>query len=95
MKTAFLVAVVVALVAAAAWALSSSEPTGRPYTVEISDVAGLPGFVVSPEVVTTEPGVLAVPEVVVRANQMPEVVVSASALREVASLAEPGPVVWN
>ncbi len=64
MKTALLVAAVVALVAATAWALSSSRPASTSYTVEASDVAGVPGLVVTPEVV-------------VRANQMPEVVVSA------------------
>ncbi len=74
MRIALLVAAIVGLVAAAAWALSSSEPAGTPYTVEISDVAGVPGLAVSPEVVAAAPGSM-VPEVVVRANQMPEVVV--------------------
>ena len=77
MKTAFVVAVIIALVAAAAWALVSSEPAASPYTVEVSDVAGVRGLVVSPEVVAVEPGSLVMPEVVVRANQLPEVVVGA------------------
>lgn len=63
MRTVVLVAAVVALVAAAAWALSSSRPASTSYTVEVSDVAAAPRA-------------LAMPEVVVRANQMPEVVVS-------------------
>jgi hypothetical protein len=75
MKTAFLVAVIVALVAAAAWAMVSSEPAPSPYTVEISDVAGVRALTVTPEVVAAAPGFLVMPEVVTRANQMPEVVV--------------------
>ncbi len=77
MKTALLVAAIVALIAAAAWALTGSKPAAAPYTVEIRDVAGVPSFTVGPEVVATVPGSGAMPEVVVRANQMPEVVVSA------------------
>ncbi|MBM3330972.1 hypothetical protein FJY68_03865 [candidate division WOR-3 bacterium] len=81
MKTLFLTAAIVALVAAAAWALSSPRRAEGPYTVEISDVAGA--------------GVpTVVPEVVVRANQMPEVVVRASSLPSVASLGEAGPESW-
>ncbi len=76
MRIAFLVAAVVALVAAAAWALSGPRPASTSYTVEVSDVAGVRGLVVSPEVVAAVPGSLAMAEVVVRANQMPEVVVS-------------------
>jgi hypothetical protein len=67
----------VALAAAAVWALASSRPAATSYTVEVSDVAGVRGLVVSPEVVAAVPGALVMPEVVVRANQMPEVVVSA------------------
>jgi hypothetical protein len=75
MRMAFLVAVVIVLAAAAAWALSNSEPANAAYTVEVSDVASVRGLVVSPEVVAAVPGSLAMAEVVVRANQMPEVVV--------------------
>ena len=77
MKTALLVAAIVALVAAAAWALAGSRSEPTSYTVEVSDVAGVRGLVVSPEVVAVEPGSLVMPEVVVRANQLPEVVVGA------------------
>jgi hypothetical protein len=62
MKMLLLVAGIVALVAVAAWVLSSSKPADASYTVEMSDVAVVPGSPV-------------MPEVVVRANQMPEVVV--------------------
>jgi hypothetical protein len=86
MKTAFLVAVIVALVAAAAWALTSSKPTGSPYTVEVRDVAGESMLIVSPEVVVAVPGQHVMPEVVVRANLMPEVVVHAPAVPEVAAV---------
>ena len=82
MKTALLVAAVVALVAATAWALSSSRPASTSYTVEVSDMAGVPGLVVTPEVV-------------VRANQMPEVVVRATAPDEVAGLGVPGSEALN
>jgi hypothetical protein len=75
MKTVFTVAGIVALIAAAAWALASSRPAGSAYTIEESDVAGVPALVVSPEIVAALPGALVMPEVVVRANQMPEVVV--------------------
>ena len=75
MRTTFLVAVIVALVAAAAWALSGSRPVSRSYTVEISDVAGVRAFTVVPEVVAAAPRSLVAPEVVSRANQLPEVVV--------------------
>jgi len=75
MKTAFVVAVIIALVAAAAWALVSSEPAASPYTVEVSDVAGVRTLRVVPEVVVAAPGSLVMHEVVSRANQMPEVVV--------------------
>jgi hypothetical protein len=63
MKTVLLVAAMVALLVAVAWALSGSRPASTSYTVEVRDRAGVRGLVVSPEVV-------------VRANQMPEVVVS-------------------
>lgn len=75
MKTAFLVAVIVALVAAAAWSLVSPEPAASPYTVEISDVAGVRALTVVPEVVAAVPASCVMPEVVARANLMPEVVV--------------------
>jgi hypothetical protein len=90
MRTAFLVAVVVALVAAAAWALVSPEPAASPYTVEISDVAGVRALTVVPEVVAAAPGSLVMPEVLARANQMPEVVVHASAVHEVAGVSWAG-----
>lgn len=95
MKTALLVATTVALVGAAAWALAVSRPASTPYTVEVSDVAGVRGLVVSPEVVAALPGSPAVPEVVVRANQMPEVEVWATTLPEVASLSRSGDEVPN
>jgi hypothetical protein len=66
MKTALLVAAVVALVAAAAWALSGSRPASGAYVVEVCDVAGVPGLTVVPEVAVTAPGHLVMPEVVVR-----------------------------
>ncbi len=94
MKTALLVAAIVALVAAAAWALSSPEPAGTSYTVETSDVAGVPGLVVSPEIVAAAPGSLMMPEVVVRANQLPEVVVRGMTV-EVAALRGSGAEVLN
>ena len=75
MRIVLLVAAIVALLAAAAWALSRPEPASAPYTVQISDVAGVRGLVVSPEVVASVPGSLEMPEVVARANLMPEVVV--------------------
>ena len=75
MKTALLVAAVVALVAAAAWALSGPRPASTSYTVEVSDVAGVLRLVVSPEVVAAVPASCVMPEVVARANLMPEVVV--------------------
>ncbi len=85
MKTVLLVAAVLALVAAAAWALTS-RTASTSYTVEVSDVAGARRHAVSPEVVAAVPGSLAMPEVVVRANQMPEVVVRAKALPAVVGL---------
>ena len=94
MKTALLVAAIVALVAAAAWALTGSRPAVAPYTVEVRDVAGIPSFTVVPEVVATVPGSGAMPEVVVRANQMPEVVVR-GAPDEVAGFAGSGSEVLN
>jgi hypothetical protein len=90
MKIAFLIGGIVMLVAATAWALSSSGPAGTAHSVEVSDVGGVPGLVVSPEVVAAVPGYSAIPEVVVRANQMPEVVVRASCPIEVAGLGESG-----
>jgi hypothetical protein len=95
MKTAFLVAVVVALVAAAAWALSGSKPAGSPYTVEVRDVAGVRGFTVVPEVEAAVSGYYVMPEVVVRANLMPEVVAHAMAEPEVAGLPASGFEVLN
>jgi hypothetical protein len=77
MKIALLVAAIVVVFAAVAWALAGYRPASTSYTVEVSDVAGVRGLVVSPEVVDAVPVSLAMPEVVVRANQMPEVVVSA------------------
>ena len=82
MKTAFLVAVIVALVAAAAWALAGSRPTAVPYTVEVRDVAGVRALTV-------------VPEVVSRANQMPEVLVRGTELPEVAGLRSAGSKALN
>jgi hypothetical protein len=90
MKAAFLAAIVVVLVAAAAWALASSEPAGSPYTVEVRDVAGVRGLVVSPEVVAAVPGQCVMPEVVIRANAMPEVAVSAAAMPEFAGVPRAG-----
>ena len=73
MKTVFLVAVVVALAAAAAWALSGSKPAGSAYTVEVRDVAGVRGFTVVPEVEAAGPGYYVMPEVVVHATAEPVV----------------------
>jgi hypothetical protein len=95
MRTALLVVAVVALVAAAAWALAGSRPASTSYTVEVSDVAGVRGLVVSPEVVAAVPGPPMMPEVVARANQMPEVVVRATGLPEVAGLEGSGSEVLN
>jgi hypothetical protein len=86
-KVVVAVAIIAALVAAAAWALSSSEPAGAaPYTVEVRDVAGEPTLIVVPEVAVTAPGRLVMPEVVTHANLMPEVVVRASARPELAGV---------
>ncbi len=90
MKTAFLVAIVGALVAAAAWALASSGQTSSSYTVEVRDVAGQPRLVVAPEVAVTAPGHLVMPEVVVTLNMMPEVVVRAPAKPELAAVPRAG-----
>jgi len=90
MRTAFLVAVIVALVAAAAWALVSPGPAASPYTVEISDVAGVRALTVVPEVVAAVPGQCVMPEVVIRANAMPEVAVSAAAMPEFAGVPRAG-----
>jgi hypothetical protein len=95
MKTALLVAAVVALVAAAAWALSGSKPAGSAYTVEVREVAGVRGFTVVPEVEATGPGCGVMPEVVVRANLMPEVVVHPTSEPEVAGLPASGFEVLN
>ena len=69
MKALLLVAAVVALFAAAAWAWSRPEPVDTPYTVEVSDVAGVRGFAVVPEVAVTATGHLVMPEVVVFADR--------------------------
>ena len=95
MKTALAVAVIVALVGAAVWALASSEPAGSPYAVEVRDVAGVRGFTVVPEVEAAVPGYCVMPEFVVRANLMPEVVVHATAEPVVAGLPESGFEVLN
>lgn len=95
MKTALLVAVILALVAAAAWALTNSKPAGSPYTVEVRDVAGEPTLIVVPEVGVTAPGHLVMPEVVVRANAMPEVAVSAAAMPEFAGVPRAGSEIVN
>ena len=73
MRTVLAMAIIAALVAVAAWALSSSEPAGSPYTVEVRDVAGEPTLIVVPEVVVTAPGHLVMPEVVVHATAEPEI----------------------
>jgi hypothetical protein len=88
MKIALTMAAIAALVAAAAWAVSCSRPTGPFYTVEVRDVAGLRSLVVSPAVMVTAPRFPAMSEVVARANLMPEVVVRAPAAPEYAG--EPG-----
>jgi len=93
MKTAFLVAAIVALIAAAAWALSGSRPVSRSYTVEISDVAGGPAPTVVSEVGAAVSGQYVMPEVVVRANLMPEVVVRATAEPLVAGVGRTSAVV--
>jgi hypothetical protein len=90
MKTALLVAAVVALVAAAAWALSGPRPASTSHTVEISDVAGVRALTVVPEVVAAVPASCVMPEVVARATQRPEVVVHASAVHEVAGVSWAG-----
>jgi hypothetical protein len=79
MKTALLVAAIVALVAAAAWALARPEPAATPFTTEVGDVAGVQSLVVTPEVLVTITRQSMMPEVAVRANVMPEVVVHAPA----------------
>ena len=86
MKTILAVAAVVALVAVAAWALTSSKPAGPSYEVEVRDVAGAKSFVVSPEVGVTASRPVLMNEVVVRANLMPEVVVRAPAATELAAV---------
>ena len=90
MKTVLLVAAMVALFAAVAWALSGSRPASTSYTVEVSDVASVRGLVVSPEVVAAAPRSLVMHEVVSRANQMPEVLVRGTELPEVAGLRSAG-----
>jgi len=95
MKTILAVAAVVALVAVAAWALTSSKPAGPSYVVEVRDVAGAKSFVVSPEVGVTASRPALMTEVVARANLMPEVVVRATALPEFAGLGESGSEVLN
>jgi hypothetical protein len=86
MKTILAVAPIMVLVAAAAWALTSSKPAGSPYTVEVRDVAGVSTLTVVPEVVASVPGSYVMPEVVARANLMPEIVVRALAVPEVAAV---------
>jgi len=95
MRTVLAVAVIVALVAAVAWALAGSKPAGSPYVVEVRDVAGVSTLTVVPEVVAAVPGSYVMPEVVVRANLMPEVVVEATAEPEVAVLPASGLEVLN
>lgn len=90
MKTILAVAAVVALVAVAAWALTSSKPAGPSYVVEVRDVAGAKSFVVSPEVGVTASRPALMNEVVARANLMPEVVVRAPAATELAALPAAG-----
>jgi hypothetical protein len=90
MRTGFLVAVIVALVAAAAWTLTTSKPAAAPYTVEVREVAGVLAFAVVPEVVAAVPGSGVMPEVVARANMMLEVVVHAPAEPQVAGVLAPG-----
>jgi hypothetical protein len=95
MKIAFTVAGIVALVAAAAWPLVSSEPKPTSYTVEVRDVAGAPMLVVVPEVAVTARGHLMIPEVVATANMMPEVVVRATAKPELAAVPWAGAEAMN
>jgi len=95
MKTALLVAAIVALVAAAAWALAGSRPAAAPYTVEVRDVAGVRALTVVPEVVAAAPRSLVMHEVVSRANQMPEVLVRGTELPEVAGLRSAGSEALN
>ena len=85
MKTVLAVAVIAGLVAAAAWALSNSEPAGSSYQVEVRDVAGVSTLMVVPEVVAVVPGHCVMPEVVVTSNMMPEVLVHAGLAPEVAA----------
>jgi len=95
MKTALLVAAIMALVAAAAWALAGSRPAAAPYTVEVRDVAGERALTVAPDVVASAPRSLVMHEVVSRANQMPEVLVRGTELPEVAGLRSAGSEALN
>ncbi len=79
MKTVLAVAAIAVLVAASAWALTSSEPPGSPYTVEVRNVAGV-------STLTAVPGHCVTPEVTSSAGQMLEVLVRAT----VATAAAPG-----
>jgi hypothetical protein len=86
MRTALLVALILALAAAAAWALAAPKLAAAPYKVEVRDVAGVTAFTVVPEVVAAASGHYVMPEVVVRANAMPEVVAHAPVEARVAGV---------